>query len=316
MLKNLHLLPRLEDSITYLYIEHAIIEQDSLSIVIMQDDGRVPVPVASTTCFLLGPGTKISHAAIKAICQNGCMAIWCGEGLGKFYASGLGETKSSENLLTQARLCMQEDLHMQVVRRMYERRFISIPDSCISLQQLRGMEGIRVRESYKTASKESGIEWNGRDYSTGSWDFSDPVNKALSIANSLLYSVCQASIVSLGYSPGLGFIHTGKQLSFVYDIADLYKVEMTIPVAFKAMKDCSGTNLEKNTRILCRDSFSRHKLLQRLPGDIRWVFGVDSKSSLPDVDVKVVSLWDADNQVVAGGQNYSDERGSYGSSDS
>lgn len=112
----------------------------------------------------------------------------------------------------------------------------------------------------------------GRSYDRGNWGNSDPVNRALSCANSCLYGLCHAAILSTGYSPGLGFVHTGKQLSFVYDIADLYKVELTVPVAFEIAAQ-QPSNLERATRMRCRDIFRDHKLLQRIVPDIQKVLG-------------------------------------------
>ena len=133
-MQNLEELPRLKDSISYLYLEHAVIQQDHLSIVAIDQNGTTPIPIASVTCLLLGPGIKITHAAIRAICDNGCMAIWCGEKMGRFYAAGMGETRSAKNLLIQAAACMDEKRHMEAVRRMYQLRFPNIPIDGLSLQ--------------------------------------------------------------------------------------------------------------------------------------------------------------------------------------
>lgn len=235
-MKNLQELPKLRDSVSYLYIEHAIIEQNDTAIVAIKKDGRVPIPIAAMTCLLIGPGVSITHAAIRAICENGCMAIWCGEKMGRFYASGIGETRSAKNLLIQAKACMDDTMHLEVAKRMYAFRFPKMDVSNKTLQQLRGMEGIRIRKAYELASKITGIQWKKRSYKQDDWDASDPINQALSEGNALLYGICHAAIISLGYSAGLGFIHTGKQLSFVYDIADLYKAETTIPAAFEVVK--------------------------------------------------------------------------------
>lgn len=152
MPRDLQRLPKLRDSLSFLYIERAIIEQDNLSIRAIRADGTVPIPIAAMTVLMLGPGISITHAAIKAICDNGCTVIWCGETASRFYAVGMGETRSAENLLHQAKLCMDEALHMQVVRRMYERRFSDMDCSNLSLSQIRGMEGVRVREAYRLFS--------------------------------------------------------------------------------------------------------------------------------------------------------------------
>lgn len=305
MPKDLHILPKLRDSLTFIYVEHAIIEQDNLSIVRITKEGRTPIPIAAMTVLLIGPGVSITHAAVKAICDNGCMAIWCGERAARFYAAGMGETRSAKNLLHQAALCMDPQRHMDVVRRMYIRRFSKIEYKGMTLQQLRGMEGIRVREAYRLASKTSGIPWKRRDYKQTEWDDADPINKALSMANAILYGLCQAAIVSLGYSPGLGFIHTGKMLSFVYDIADLYKAETTIPAAFAAVKSMSDTlPLDRQVRIACRSYFSSAQVLKRLPIDIDWILQVECPSE-ETIAANIGDLWNGSkDEIVVGGKNY------------
>ena len=203
MPKDFQRLPKLRDSLSFLYIERAIIEQDNLSIRAIRADGTVPIPIAAMTVLMLGPGVSITHAAIKAICDNGCTVIWCGETASRFYAVGMGETRSADNLLHQAKLCMDEEFHMQVVRKMYERRFPDMNCSNLSLSQIRGMEGIRVREAYRLFAKQYGVPWTKRDYKTTSWEDANPINRALSIANNVLYGICQGAIVSMGYSAGL-----------------------------------------------------------------------------------------------------------------
>ncbi len=303
MKKDFHELPKLRDSISYIYVEHAIIERSDSSIMLIQKSGRTPIPIASTTCLLLGPGTSITHAAIRAICENGCMAVWCGERMEHFYASGMGETRSSKNLMRQAELCMDQEKHLMVARRMYERRFPRLPEREYTLQQLRGMEGIRVREAYKLSSRRTGVIWKARDYKHTDWDASDPINRALSAGNALLYNVCHAAVVSLGYSPALGFVHTGKMLSFVYDIADLYKADVTIPAAFDAVKS-GETDLERAVRMNCRARFETIKLLKRIPEDIEWIF--QQSDSEQREEMSVGAIWN-EGKEIRGGKNYAVE---------
>lgn len=301
MNNDLQALPKLRDSVSYVYIEHAIIEQEDSSIVAIQKDGRIPIPVSSVTCIMLGPGTNITHATIKAAAENGCLIVWCGENGMHFYASGLGETRSAVNLLRQAELCVNPETRLEVAKRMYIRRFGNITNPNYTLQQLRGMEGIRVREAYKLASKTTGIPWSARTYKKDDWNAQDPINSALSQANALLYSVCQAAIVSLGYSTGLGFIHTGKQLSFVYDIADLYKAEVTIPAAFLSAR-YPGSELSAAVRKNCRTYFQQAHLLKRIPEDIEWIIdlpGSEHRESLP-----VGNLWDPEGEIAGGVNHY------------
>ncbi len=222
-LKNLHALPKVRDSFSYLYVEHARIDRDEKAISITDARGCFPVPCANLTTLMIGPGTSVTHAAVQTLVDNGTLVLWTGEQGVRFYAQGMGETRAARNLLKQAWLSTHEDYRLRVVRKMYEMRFAEQLDVGLTLQQVRGREGIRMRETYAQASRETGVEWTGRSYKRDSWMDADPVNRALSAANSCLYGICQAAIVSAGYSPALGFIHTGKMLSFVYDIGDLYK---------------------------------------------------------------------------------------------
>jgi len=265
---DLHLLPKLRDSMSYLYVEHAVVErQDSAVKYYRKDEGAVLVPAASLAVLMLGPGTSISHAAVKVLAENGVSVIWTGEDGMRLYAQGLGETRKAYHLLRQAELACNPSLRTEVVLRMYQARFGQKLDPGLSLPQIRGLEGVRVREAYARASKESGVPWKGRRYDRGSWGKADPINRALSAANALLNGVCHAAVVSGGYSPALGFIHTGKQLSFVYDVADLYKVDLTIPVAFQTV--AQGTEkVEARVRQACREKFRETRLLERILPDI------------------------------------------------
>lgn len=307
---DLHLLPKVRDGWSYLYVEHAKIEQEAKGIAIYDASGATPVPCAALALLMLGPGTSVSHAAIRALAANGCLVAWSGEEGVRFYAQGMGETRSAARLLRQAWLVSDPARRLAVVRRMYERRFPEALDPALTLRQIRGKEGIRVREAYALAGRESGIAWRGRSYRRDSWANADPVNRALSCANSCLYGICHAAIVSAGFSPALGFIHTGKMLSFVYDIADLYKADTTIPVAFK-MAAAGMDKLESRTRHACRDIFHAKRLLARVVDDIDAVLTVPDVEP-PDFDADVAApggLWDPDDGEVPGGVNFADEAG-------
>ncbi|MGE5595252.1 MAG: type I-E CRISPR-associated endonuclease Cas1e, partial [Hyphomicrobiales bacterium] len=228
-MKDLHSLPKVRDSLTYLYLERCRIEQEGKAVAVFDQRGMVAIPCASLNLLLLGPGTTITHAAIRALAENGCLVEWVGEGGVRLYAHSTGETRSARNLIRQATLASDPTERLTVIERMYRMRFPENVPSGLSLQQLRGREGLRVRQAYARASAETGVPWQGRFYDRRDWRRSNPINRALSTAASTLYGICHAAIVAAGYSPALGFIHTGKMLSFVYDIADLYKAELTIP---------------------------------------------------------------------------------------
>lgn len=303
---NLRMLPKVRDSWTYLYVDRCRVDQDEKAIAFHDINGKTAVPCASLTTLLLGPGTTVTHAAMRALAENGCTVLWTGEGGVRMYAQGLGETRSAERLLHQSRLHSDAILRMQVVRKMYEIRFPEKLSTKLTLQQIRGKEGVRVREAYAKASKATGVTWSGRDYQRDDWQSADPVNRALSAANSCLYGICHAAIVAAGYSPGLGFIHTGKMLAFAYDIADLYKVEMAIPAAFTGVKD-GEEGLEGRVRRSLRDQFKEQRLLSRIVADIDKVLAVsiDEQGSHFDRDLAAPGqLWDPDLGGVAGGTNH------------
>ncbi len=273
-MQDLHELPKLADSLTYLYVEHVVVEQKAKAIELFDKDGATLVPTAALTVLLLGPGTRITHAAVKALADSGCAIVWVGEDGTRCYAHGGGETRKAYHLLHQARLVSDPTLRLEVCKRMYRMRFKNQDlDPFLTLEQLRGMEGARMRSAYGHASITYNVPWHGRSYDRASWGNSDPVNNALSAANALLNGLCHAAIVSGGYSPALGFIHTGLQTSFVYDIADLYKVEITIPTAFRIAAE-SRERVQPRVREACRQAFKEAKLLQRILPDIEALLAI------------------------------------------
>lgn len=304
-LKDLHLLPHVSAGWSHLYIERGRIDQEALGIALHDERGKVAVPCAMLSLLMLGPGTSITHAAIRTLADHGCLVMWVGEQGVRFYAAGLGETRSSRNLCRQAACHASPTLRMAVVRRMYQMRFDEQLDPELTLQQIRGMEGVRVRESYAAAAREWGVEWKGRSYRRERWEAADPINRALSVATSCLYGLCHAAIVAAGYSPGLGFIHTGQMLSYVYDIADLYKTEVAIPAAFAATAEGATDDLDGRVRRMCREAYVASRLLDRIVADLAQLLGTRSAEENPD-DTQGAApghLWEPDSEV-AGGINH------------
>ncbi len=275
-MRDLHELPKLRDSLSYLYLEHVRVQQKHKAVEALDEKGRTMIPAAALSVLMLGPGTAITHAAIKALAENGCLVVWCGEEGMRCYAQGSGETRKAYHMLKQAELVSDPEQRLLVVLRMYRYRFGGKLEPGMNLFQIRGKEGARVRNAYAEASRIYGVSWQGRRYDRNSWGSGDPVNRALSAANALLNGLCHAAIVSGGYSPALGFIHTGKQLSFVYDIADLYKVEITIPLAFRIAAE-SQEKIGPRVREACREAFREHRLLKRILPDIDRLLGISDE---------------------------------------
>ena len=292
-MRNLQDLPKFEDRWSYLYLEHGRLDVEASSLLFYDKDGQMRIPIDQLGFLMLGPGTRISHAAMRSLADNNCLVCWTGEQGVRLYAHSTGGTHSGHRMLRQVELWASKKSRMQVIRRMYQKRFLERLDEDLNLLQVRGMEGQRVRCEYERIARDVGVEWQGRAYNQDDWGEADPLNRALSAANSCLYGICHAAILSAGYSPAIGFIHTGNMLSFVFDIADLYKTEIAIPIAFQAAKE-SELDLERRTRIACRNAFYESKLMSRILPDIAEVLDAsDDIGEYPgELEGRAVSLAD------------------------
>ncbi|ABE57596.1 type I-E CRISPR-associated endonuclease Cas1e [Chromohalobacter israelensis] len=238
--------------------------RDGAFVVIDDVNGeRMHIPVGSVACLLLEPGTRVSHAAVKLASVVGTLLIWVGDAGVRLYSAGQPGGARSDKLLYQAQLARDEKLRLKVVRKMFELRFGEEPPSRRSVDQLRGMEGARVRKTYQLLAKQYGVKWHGRRYDPTQWDASDVANQCLSAATACLYGITEAAILAAGYAPAIGFLHTGKPLSFVYDIADIVKFETVVPAAFRVAAR-NPPMPEREVRVACRDAFKQARLLQRL----------------------------------------------------
>jgi len=228
---------------------------------------RMQVPVGAIACLMLEPGTTVTHEAVKICAQEDCLLIWAGEGGVRFYAAGSPGGARADKLLFQLGLAMDPQRRLRVVREMFRRRFgDDVPDRR-SVDQLRGLEGARVRARYEEIARSHGLEWKGRRYDPQAWGKGDAVNRAISAANACLYGVTEAAILVAGYSPAVGFLHSGKPLSFVYDIADLYKFDLTVPLAIELAAK-SSDDVESRVRRALRDLFKRQRVVARIIPDI------------------------------------------------
>ena len=288
---NLMQLTRFDERLSYLYLEKGHIEQEAGAVAYVTERQRVPIPAADLALLLLGPGTTITHAAVCNLADCNCTVVWCGEEGARFYAQGRGGTHFSANLLHQAHQACHPASHREVVRRMYELRFKETIDPQTHLQAVRGKEGYRVRAAYQAAAERFGIQWQGRQYDPTNWSQGDPVNRGLSTASACLNGIVQAAIVSAGYSPAIGFIHTGKMLSFVYDVADFYKVDLLVPLVF-AKVAAGERDIEARVRVACRELFFREDLLSRILPDVRRVLNDrhDSGTGAPGTEGRSESL--------------------------
>lgn len=254
----------MKDRVSMTFLQYGQVDVIDGAFVLLDVNGvRTHIPVGSVACIMLEPGTRVSHAAIKLAAQVGTLLVWVGEAGVRLYASGQPGGARSDRLLYQAKLALDEDLRLKVVRKMFELRFGEPAPSRRSVEQLRGIEGTRVRETYKLLAQRYGVKWNGRRYDPNDWSKGDTVNQCISAATSCLYGITEAAVLAAGYAPAIGFIHTGKPLSFVYDIADIIKFDAVVPKAFEIAAN-KPRQPDKAVRLACRDIFRSSQVLSKL----------------------------------------------------
>jgi CRISP-associated protein Cas1 len=294
---------RVEDRISTVYIERSHVDRSENAVVIVNRDRRVCLPAAMVATVLLGPGTRITSAAVRLLADSGTPICWVGEHGVRMYASGLGASRSSRLMIRQAFLVTRVKERLRIARRMCGMRFPGEDVSAFTMQQLRGREGARVKALYREHASRTGVPWHGRQYRPGEpFAVGDDVNRLLSAGNSCLYGVCHAAIVGLGASPALGFVHTGLATSFVLDVADLYKAEYTIPLAFDLA--ASGRIHERDVRVAFRDKVADGGLMGRAVRDVKDLLAGDGQDV---ADSEVNELWDDTLGTVPGGNSWTSD---------
>lgn len=269
--------------------------KDGAFVVIDKNGERMHITVGSLACIMLEPGTRVSHAAIKLASACGTLLIWVGEAGVRLYSAGQPGGARSDKLLYQAKLALDGDLRLKVVRKMFEIRFGDEAPQRRSVEQLRGIEGARVKKTYQLLAKQYGVDWHGRRYDPKDWNKGDIINQCISSATSCLYGITEAAILAAGYAPAIGFVHSGKPLSFVYDISDIIKFETVVPVAFEIASKTKFA-ADRDVRIACRESFRKSKILKRLIPLIEEVLSAgDIKPPEPYLDAQPPALPEPEN---------------------
>ena len=298
---DLQVLPAIKERMSYLYVERCLVSRQDGAITISDSRGTAYVPAASLGVLMLGPGTSVSHRAVELAGDVGMCMVWVGEQGVRYYAHGRPLTSSSRMITRQAELVTNMRLRLGVARKMYQMRFPNEDVSGLTMQQLRGREGARVRSVYRACSKQYGVKWKAREFNPDDFDDATPINQALSAGHVCLYGAAHSVIVSIGCSPALGFVHTGHERSFVYDVADLYKADISIPIAFQVVADGAG-DVPSETRRRVRDALAQNHLFERMVRDIHWLFFDQQKDEAPEVER--LRLWDDKGDSVDAGVSY------------
>jgi len=254
----------MKDRVSIIFVEKGNLDVlDGAFVVVDKNGVRTHIPVGGVACLMLEPGSRVSHAAVTLASRVGCLLVWIGDGGVRLYASGQPGGARADKLLYQAKLALDDAARLKVVRKMYAIRFKEEPPERRSVEQLRGIEGVRVRKMYELLARQYGVNWASRNYDYTKWESGDVPNRCLSSATACLYGICEAAILAAGYAPAVGFIHTGKPQSFVYDIADVFKFETVVPVAFRIAAK-KPKEPEREVRIACRDAFRQSRILGRI----------------------------------------------------
>lgn len=295
-------LARISDRISFLYAERCVVNRDGNSLTITDQRGVAYAPATQVAALLLGPGTKITYAAMALLGDAGVTTLWVGERGVRYYAHGRPPAKSSRMTEIHAQVISNQRKRLDCARRMYALRFPGEDVSRLTMSQLRGREGVRMKRIYAAEAERTGVYWNRRSYDPNDFDSSDPINQALTAGSAALYGIAHAVIAALGFIPALGVVHTGTDRSFVYDVADLYKAEISIPAAFDAVAAQQGNpSVEVRRRI--RDKVVSHRLMPRMVRDLKALFDVPDELLVSDAELM---LW-SELEVIASGVNWAEE---------
>ena len=210
----------------------------------------------------------MTHEAVKVLGASNCLISWVGEDAMIYYASGQSPVADTRKLRRQAALSSSPKKALEVARRLFSYRFQAEELKGKTLKEMMGLEGRRTRELYDRKAAEYGVGWKGRAYIPGKSELSDTTNRILTASNAALYGIISAAIHGLGYSPHLGFIHSGSPLPFVYDIADLYKERLCVDLAFMMTRELGGQYDRNRISAEFRDRVLNDRLLEQLAPDI------------------------------------------------
>lgn len=295
-------LARLSDRLSFLYVERAVVNGDGNALTITDQRGTAHVPATMLAALLLGPGTKITYAAMALLGDAGVSTVWVGERGVRYYASGRPPAKSSRMAEIQAAVATHQRKRLNCARRMYSLRFPGEDVSQLTMAQLRGREGARMKKVYAAEAARTGVYWDRRSYDPNDFESSTPINQALTAASAALYGIAHAVVAGLGFVPALGIIHTGTDRAFVYDIADIYKAEIAIPAAFDAVAEATGNpNVEVRRKV--RNLVVEKRLMQRMVGDLKYLMDVPEHELYSDAELM---LW-SELEVIASGVNWAEE---------
>lgn len=297
-----HLLTRVQNRMIFLYLEKTKIYCHQGAVVAETEQGIFTLPIGSLLTLFLSYGTSVTHDAIVLLSDSGCSTIWVGSHIFKTYMSGEPLSGSDKMILKQAQAVVDPRKHLAVARKMYQLRFPDEDFTGLSIAKMRGKEGARMKQIYQKYADQYRVAWHSRNYNPKDYTASDSINQALTSANQMLYGICAGVVLALGFSPALGFIHVGTNKAFIYDLSDLYKAKITIPVAFKTISE-NGNDFYKALRTNLYQEMQKQNSLKQIIKDLFDLFNIEK----PDLIINL-SLWDNIKSLQQAGVQYQERR--------
>lgn len=245
--------------------------------------GAYDIPFQQISNLLLGPGTVISHDALRLLARHQTGVLAVGSKGVRLYAQSMpfGPDRS-KRARQHARLWNDEKKRIDVARKMYAIRLGGeLPDYTRDLNTLRGIEGTRVKRVYENLAQQYGVDWDGRRYDRHDPDSNDLINKAINHAVTAMYAAARIAVAVTGTIPQLGFIHESSGRAFALDIADMFRSSMALPVAFRATKQCKQRghkDIEPTTRKLAGRTLRQDDIIPQMIDRIKEVLDVDDDS--------------------------------------
>ena len=308
---TLAMLPRVSDNLSFLYADIVKVVQTDTGVCAETETEsgivtRVPIPTASIACLLLGPGSSITQPALATFLRHGTTVVTSGAGGVLHYGALQSGEKTTLWLERQVEAYADQERRLDVAHAMFDMRFGEAAPENATVGDLRRLEGNRMQRLYRRFATKYHLKPFKRNYDPEAWGDQDPVNRAYGAANAVLYGVVHSVLAHLGCSAALGFVHHGKQHSFVYDIADLYKAETTIPLAFSLH---ASVNPERDARHQLRTQYRLYRMIPKMVRDVQFLLAPEEE--LDDIEEapatwRVVNLWDPEQGSVSGGVNYGD----------
>jgi CRISPR-associated protein Cas1 len=242
--------------------------------------GDYAIPFQTISNLIVGPGTTVSHDSLRLLARHGTGLIAVGEDGVRFYASM--PAGADDSALARRQVAAWADssgARLHVARRMYAWRLGELLPSA-DIAVLRGIEGARVKSLYKTLARQHGLEWAGRRYDRDDPEAADLVNQALNHAATALSAAAMIAVAATSTVPQLGFVHEDSASSFCLDIADVYREQVALPAAFRAVKDKQqrpDDPLERLARRQAGKALRDAKVIPAMIDRIKSLFGADQQ---------------------------------------